>query len=154
MSLKPTPQWVPKHPGSTSEAISTRMSVARRRDTVPELALRRVLHARGLRFRVNYPIPGQGRRTIDIAFTRPRVAVFVDGCFWHGCPEHGTRPQKNSAWWQAKLAANRARDADSDAVLRDLGWSVLRVWEHEPPELAAARIAEHVAAASLRSADD
>lgn len=154
MNLKPTPQWVPKHPGASSDAISARMSVARRRDTLPEVAVRGVLLARGLRFRVDYPIPGQRRRTIDIAFTRRRVAVFVDGCFWHGCPEHGTRPQKNSAWWQAKLAANRARDADSDAILRDLGWSVLRVWEHESPELAAARIAEHVAAASLRGADD
>jgi len=154
MSQEPTPQRVPKHPGSTSEAVSARMSVARRRDTAPELAVRRLLHARGLRFRVNYAIPGQRRRTIDIAFTRPRVAVFIDGCFWHGCPEHGTQPQRNSAWWQAKLAANRARDADSDAILRAQGWSVVRVWEHELPDLAAARIAEHVAAARLRRPDD
>ena len=113
------------------------MSLARRRETRPELELRTVLHARGLRYRVVYPVPGQRRRTIDVAFTRQRLAVFVDGCFWHGCPEHGTSPSRNSAWWQTKLAANRARDRDTDAVLQSLGWRVLRVWEHEPPHEVA-----------------
>ena len=113
------------------------MSRARRRETAPELALRTVLHARGLRYRVAYAVPGQRRRTIDVAFTRRRLAVFVDGCFWHGCPEHGTSPRQNSSWWQTKLAANRARDRDTDAVLQSQGWRVLRVWEHEPPDVVA-----------------
>ncbi|NKX92688.1 very short patch repair endonuclease [Sanguibacter hominis ATCC BAA-789] len=113
------------------------MSIARRRDTAPELALRRQLHALGLRYRVTYPVPGQRRRTIDVAFTRVRLAIFVDGCFWHGCPEHGTRPRSNSAWWQQKLAANTARDRDTDRVLIEAGWTVLRFWEHtDPTEVA------------------
>lgn len=139
------PVHVPAHPGSSSAAISARMSVARRRDTGPELALRKLLHARGLRYRVAYPVPGQRRRTIDIAFTKTKVAVFVDGCFWHGCPEHGTQPTANSGWWAVKIAANRARDADTDRALQEVGWLVQRVWEHEPPEEAAARIAKVLA---------
>jgi DNA mismatch endonuclease (patch repair protein) len=116
------------------------MSAARRRDTAAEVALRGELHARGLRYRVTFPVPGQRRRTIDVAFTRAKVAVFVDGCFWHGCPEHGTRPRSNSEWWTTKLAANRARDRDTERLLRDLGWTVVRVWEHESPHLAAERV--------------
>ena len=113
------------------------MSTARRRDTAPELALRRALHAAGLRYRVAYPVPGQRRRTIDVAFTRLQLAVFVDGCFWHGCPAHGTDPRANAAWWRAKISANQARDRDTDQVLADLGWSVLRFWEHVPASDAA-----------------
>ncbi|QJW38214.1 very short patch repair endonuclease [Cellulosimicrobium protaetiae] len=124
------------------------MSRARRRDTAPEMELRRRLHARGLRYRVALPIPGQRRRTIDIAFTRHRLAVFVDGCFWHGCPEHGTSPRANSEWWKTKIAANRARDADSDRLLRSLGWTVVRVWEHEPADRAADNVVEALAAMS------
>jgi DNA mismatch endonuclease (patch repair protein) len=139
-----TPQHVPKHPGPSSEQISARMSVARRRDTAPELALRHALHAAGLRFRVHYPVPGQRRRTIDIAFTRARVAVFVDGCFWHGCPEHGTRPSQNTDWWQTKIGANRDRDANTNSVLSDAGWVVVRVWEHEAAWSAASRVADLV----------
>ena len=116
------------------------MSVLRRRDTGPELRLRRRLHALGLRYRVAYPIPGQRRRTIDVAFTRARVAVFVDGCFWHGCPVHGTRSGSNAEWWLRKLEANRARDADSTRVLSELGWQVLRFWEHEDADVAAAAV--------------
>lgn len=138
--LVPTPQNVPSHPGSSSAAVSRRMSAARRRETAPELALRKVLHGRGLRYRVSYPVPGQRRRTIDIAFTRHRLAVLVDGCFWHGCPEHGTSPRQNSAWWQTKLAANQARDRDTDVVLASQGWRVLRAWEHEDPEKVADEI--------------
>lgn len=126
------------------------MSSARRRDTAPEIALRRAVYAMGLRYRVAYPIPGQRRRTIDLAFTRSQVAVFVDGCFWHGCSKHGTRPGQNSAWWLQKLAANQARDRDSDRLLDDLGWTVIRVWEHEDPADAAGRVAASVAAARLR----
>ncbi len=116
------------------------MSALRRRDTRPELDLRRRLHAEGLRYRVAYPIPGQRRRTIDVAFTRARVAVFVDGCFWHGCPEHGNRSGSNTEWWLRKIEANRARDLDSTWVLTELGWRVLRVWEHEDAGAAAAQV--------------
>lgn len=116
------------------------MSTARRRDTAAELALRRELHRRGLRYRVVYPLPGQRRRTIDVAFTKVQVAVFVDGCFWHGCPEHGTKPRSNSEWWRTKLEANRARDEDTDRLLAELGWTVVRIWEHEPAEFAADRV--------------
>jgi DNA mismatch endonuclease (patch repair protein) len=123
------------------------MSVAARRDTACELLLRRRLHALGLRYRVNYPVPGNRRRTIDVAFPAARVAVFVDGCFWHGCPEHGTQPRANSAWWTTKLAANRARDADTTALLAEAGWAVLRFWEHAEPGEAAAVVAEAVRAA-------
>lgn len=102
--------------------------------------MRKELHSLGLRYRVAYPVPGQRRRTIDVAFTRAKVAVFVDGCFWHGCPAHGTRPRANSEWWTAKLAANMARDSDTDRILAELGWRVMRVWEHEDPRLAALRV--------------
>lgn len=140
MGAGPQPQHVPPHPGASSAAISRRMSTAKRRDTAAELALRRELHASGLRYRVAYPVPGQRRRTIDIAFTRHKVAVFVDGCFWHGCPEHGTSPTSNSDWWSTKLAANRARDQDTDRLLHELGWVVVRVWEHELAKQAAGRV--------------
>ena len=141
---------VPPHPGSSSPQVSARMSRAARRETAPELALRRALHADGYRFRVVHPVPGNRRRSIDIAFTRARVAVFVDGCFWHGCPEHGTQPRANSAWWTAKLAANRTRDADTDRLLREAGWQVVRVWEHEPVERAVAAVVTAVRAARGR----
>ncbi|GEA81933.1 DNA mismatch endonuclease Vsr [Cellulomonas uda] len=121
---------VPAHPGSSSVEVSRRMSTARRRDTAPEMLLRRELHRRGRRFRVVVKVPGNNRRTIDVAFPRQRVAVFVDGCFWHGCPVHGTRPTSNSQWWETKLAANVARDRDTDSLLTEAGWRVVRVWEH------------------------
>lgn len=109
------------------------MSRQRRRDTSPEILIRKALFARGLRFRVNYPVPGKGRRTIDIAFTKRKTAVFVDGCFWHGCPIHGTKPQANAKWWSAKLNSNQLRDADTSRWLADQGWLVLRFWEHDDP---------------------
>jgi len=99
--------------------------------------LRRELHRRGRRFRVVVRVPGNNRRTIDIAFTRAKLAVFVDGCFWHGCPTHGTRPSANEAWWAQKLAANRLRDDDTNRLLASAGWAVLRVWEHLEPGAAA-----------------
>lgn len=126
------------------------MSTARRRDTGPELALRRLLHAAGLRYRVAYPVPGNRRRTIDIAFPTLRIAVFVDGCFWHGCPEHGTRPRSNESWWAVKLAANLARDQDTSARLAEQGWQVIRIWEHEEPDLAAQEVANAVSAGRAR----
>lgn len=101
------------------------------------MLLRKRLHASGLRYRVNMPIPGLPRRRADITFTRAKLAVFVDGCFWHRCPEHATDPATRGAWWQEKLAGNVARDRETDEHLRQLGWRVLRFWEHEDPLLAA-----------------
>jgi DNA mismatch endonuclease, patch repair protein len=120
------------------------MSRQRRRDTAPEIALRRQLHARGLRYRVAWPIPGLSRRTVDIAFTRARLAVFVDGCFWHSCPEHATYPSANGAWWAAKLAANQQRDRTTTEHLEASGWTVVRIWEHEDPYQVASRLEDLV----------
>ena len=114
-----------------------RMSRQRVRDTDPEVAVRRRLHASGLRYRVQYPVPQMSRRTIDIAFTRVRLAVFIDGCFWHGCWEHPSVPLANREWWLRKIARNQERDAETTAHLRSTRWLVLRYWEHEPPELVA-----------------
>lgn len=106
------------------------MSSLRTTGTGPELALRRELHRRGLRYRVNVPdLPGRP----DIALTRARIAVFVDGCFWHGCPDHAVAPRANAAWWRSKLDANVTRDRRTDERLQELGWSVIRAWEHERP---------------------
>jgi DNA mismatch endonuclease (patch repair protein) len=116
------------------------MSRQRTRDTTPEMALRRLLHARGLRYRVDLPLPGLPRRRADITFPAQRVAVFVDGCFWHGCPEHRTEPKANAAWWAVKLHRNIERDRETDFKLRELGWTVIRIWEHEDPERAAERV--------------
>ena len=116
------------------------MSKLRRRDTLPELTLRRELHRRGLRYRLQQKVPGNNRRTIDITLTRARVAVYVDGCFWHGCPEHLHQPRHNGTWWEWKITNNRRRDADTDAELHRAGWVVVRVWEHETAQAAADRI--------------
>lgn len=107
------------------------------RDTAPELALRRAVHARGLRYRVSARPLRQVRRTADLVFTRARVAVFLDGCFWHGCPIHHTVAATNAGFWADKVETNRRRDRDTDRKLRDAGWAVIRVWEHEDPEQAA-----------------
>lgn len=98
----------------------------------------------GLRYRKHYSPSPHGRSRIDIAFPRERVAVFINGCFWHGCPEHATWPKRNAEYWGAKVLANRQRDASIDAALAEAGWLVLRIWEHEEPSTAAARIAEVV----------
>ena len=129
-----------------STAVSERMRRTGPRDTAPELRLRRDLHRRGLRFFVDRVVPASGaRRRVDIVFPRRRVAVFVDGCFWHGCPEHGSWPKKNGEWWRQKIETNRARDRETDDRLRAGGWTVVRVWEHEDPEIAASRVALIVA---------
>lgn len=107
------------------------MSRQARKDTGPELAVRRLLHRSGLRYRVNVPVPGMPRRTMDISFSRARVAVFLDGCFWHGCPQHATSPKANAEWWRTKLDRNMARDRETDEHLAGQGWTVLRFWEHE-----------------------
>ncbi|WP_369134657.1 very short patch repair endonuclease [Modestobacter sp. I12A-02662] len=116
------------------------MSRLRRRDNKPEIAVRRLLTAAGLRYRVAYRIPGQRRRTMDIAVPRRKLAVYIDGCFWHSCPEHLHLPKANADWWIRKMEMNRARDAASTAQLEALGWTVLRFWEHEPPADVAAAI--------------
>jgi DNA mismatch endonuclease (patch repair protein) len=116
------------------------MSRLGRRDTLPELAIRSKLHHRGLRFRVDRaPVPGLRSRA-DIVFGPARVAVYVDGCFWHSCPEHGTRPKTNAEWWDQKLKRNQERDAQTDRTLREYGWEVVRIWEHEDPVDAAGRV--------------
>ena len=116
------------------------MAGNRGRDTKPEIALRKALHARGLRYRVDVAAERDVRSRPDVVFRRSRVAVFVDGCFWHGCPEHGTMPAANRDYWAAKLARNAERDARVDALLAARGWTVVRVWEHEEPDEAARRI--------------
>ncbi|MET8488589.1 very short patch repair endonuclease [Streptomyces tendae] len=112
------------------------------RDTAPEIAVRRLLHASGLRYRVNVPVPGMPRRTIDIVFPRAKVAIFLDGCFWHGCPQHATQPKSNAEWWRNKLDKNMARDLGTTRHLQDQGWTVLRFWEHERPEDVANQVSE------------
>jgi DNA mismatch endonuclease, patch repair protein len=113
----------------------------RGRDTRPELALRSELHRRGLRFRTHLRPVDHLRYVVDIAFPRQRVAVAVDGCIWHGCPEHGMRPRTNAPYWQAKIASNIERDQRADRALAEAGWMMLRVWEHDPVDVAALRIA-------------
>lgn len=118
-------------------AVSARYARLARTGTAPETALRRELHRRGRRFRVHARIEGLPRRRVDIAFSRWKVCVLVDGCFWHSCPEHGALPHTNRDWWQWKLTRTRARDIDTDSLLASLGWTVVRVWEHTPPSDAA-----------------
>jgi DNA mismatch endonuclease (patch repair protein) len=119
-----------------------------RRDTSAEMAIRSELFARGLRYRIDMSVPGVPRVRPDILFTRAKVAVMIDGCFWHSCPDHGTIPKRNREWWIAKLAANRDRDERATALLQGAGWTVVRVWEHESPDEAAARISAVVEAAT------
>ncbi len=122
------------------------MQQQRRRNTQPELAVRRAAHALGLRYFVHRrPLAGL-RREADLVFPRVKVAVFVDGCFWHGCPEHGRRNHTTNGWyWPEKIASNMRRDADTDLRLREAGWMALRVWEHEDVQEAAVRVAGVVA---------
>jgi DNA mismatch endonuclease (patch repair protein) len=122
------------------------MQATKGRHNGVELRLRSALHRLGLRFRVHRRILAGSTRTADIVFVRRRVVVFVDGCFWHGCPVHMTWPKSNSDWWRAKIEANRRRDADTDARLAAAGWEVVRVWEHELADDAARRIARLVQA--------
>ena len=126
------------------------MSRQLRRDTVPELALRRELHRRGLRYRVDAPLPGMPRRRADLVLTRARIAVFVDGCFWHACSEHATAPTSNAGWWRTKLERNVERDRDTDARLLELGWIPLRFWEHADMEAAADIVQEQWRGSGVR----
>lgn len=118
------------------------MQRQKRRNTAAELAVRRAVYALGLRYRLHRrPLNGL-RRSADLVFSRAKVAVFVDGCFWHGCPEHGTaRHTANSWYWPEKIASNARRDVDTDERLRAAGWMPIRIWEHDDPEAAAQRVA-------------
>lgn len=139
-----TTESVPPDSWASSPASRAVMSANKGRDTKPEKLLRSALHRRGLRYRVGArPLPNL-RRTADVVFTKAHVAVFVDGCYWHGCPEHHRPAKKGAAFWQEKIAGNRARDAETDEALRNAGWSVIRVWEHEDPEQAAEKILKTV----------
>lgn len=115
------------------------------------MAIRRELHGRGLRYFVDKSIPGVRRTRADIVFPTRKVAVFVDGCFWHRCPDHATNPKTNAAWWREKLDRNSQRDRETDGRLRELGWTVIRIWEHEDPSDAATRVEDMVRA---EGADD
>ena len=138
------------HSYASSLGVRSRMQLQKTRDTGPELAVRRALHAMGLRYRVDRPpLPGLRRRA-DIVFGPVKVAVFVDGCFWHGCLEHGRRPGSNNWYWPAKIQRNKDRDADTDQRLAQVGWAVVRAWEHEQAEEVAARVARLV---RIRRAD-
>lgn len=129
------------YPLPSNAAVSAVMRGNRKTDTAPEVRIRSAIHRRGMRFRKHVLVRASSVNVRpDIVFTRQRVAVFVDGCFWHCCPVHGNRPRSNSQYWEAKLARNRSRDAAVNAALRAEGWDVLRVWEHESSEDAAEAI--------------
>lgn len=131
-------------PLDTTPGVRARMRKQKSRNTEVEVELRKALHAAGLRYRIHRrPIDGV-RREADIVFGRVRVAVFVDGCFWHGCPEHATWPQNNADFWRNKIETNRSRDTDTDARLEAAGWLPIRIWEHEDVAAAAARVKETV----------
>ena len=124
-------------PAASSETVRSRMSRQRNKDTAPEVQVRKILHARGARFRTDVKLESDLRTRADLAWRGLRLAVFIDGCFWHGCPEHATRPASNAEWWAEKLDANVARDRRTDALLADRGWTVRRYWEHEDQERVA-----------------
>ncbi|WP_435769732.1 very short patch repair endonuclease [Nocardioides sp. SYSU DS0651] len=135
MTARPIPS-----PPAVTPGRSRNMAAIRRTDTKPEKALRSALHAAGMRFRKDLRLDlGKVKPRPDIVFTRAKIAVFVDGCYWHSCPEHGTRPKANADYWTPKLARNVARDREQDAALAEDGWTVVRLWEHVPvPEAVRA----------------
>ncbi|WUP73073.1 very short patch repair endonuclease [Microbispora hainanensis] len=131
---------------ATSPAVRKSMQANKSRDTKPEVAMRRAVHALGLRYRVSArPLPNL-RRTADMVFRGAKVAVFVDGCFWHGCPQHHTMAVSNRTYWANKVKRNVDRDSETDALLLEAGWLPMRFWEHEDPVLAAQEIAAAVRA--------
>jgi len=126
------------------------MAKVRQTGTGPELALRREIYRIGLRYRISYEVLKNPRRVADVAFPGRKIAVFVDGCFWHGCPEHATWPKRNAEFWRRKIEANRQRDADTNAQLQANGWTPLRFWSHESPTEAAEAVARVVAKADTK----
>lgn len=135
---------------SSSPEASHRMAKVRQKGTDAEVALRREMFRIGLRYRVDYVVLKKPRRIADIAFPGRRIAIFVDGCFWHGCPEHATWPKRNAEFWRQKIEANRQRDAETTELLRSLGWTVLRFWSHQSPAEAAKTVAHMVAMADSK----
>lgn len=133
------------YPYPKSDAVTAAMKGNRRANTRPELAVRSELHRRGLRFRKDLVLRTEDvRTTADIVFPRQQLAVFIDGCFWHQCPDHSHVPRANPDYWERKLARTVERDARVSERLCNAGWTVLRIWEHVPAEQAADRIAEAV----------
>lgn len=130
---------------ASSPGVRASMQSNRGRDTKPELALRSAVHALGLRYRVDARPLKELRRTADLVFSGVKVAVFLDGCFWHGCPEHHSVAVTNATFWADKVKTNTARDRDTDRRLEEAGWVAVRVWEHEDPAAAARRIQAVVA---------
>jgi DNA mismatch endonuclease (patch repair protein) len=145
MSSKRLPTQAEVAPPQSS-TVRKRMQLQRERHTSPERALRKELSRLGLRYRLHVRAIRGLRREIDVAFIGQRVAVFIDGCYWHGCPEHASWPKHNSDWWRDKIQANKNRDSDTDRRLSEAGWTVIRVWEHDDPSAAAHRIRESVRA--------
>ena len=139
------------HIQPSSPVASRRMAKVRQKGTGAELALRRELYRRGLRYRVGYVVLKRPRRVADIAFPGLKIAVFVDGCYWHGCPEHATWPKHNAEFWRQKIETNRLRDADTNSRLLNAGWTVLRFWEHQSPIEAAETVAQTVAMVKRRA---
>lgn len=139
------------HIQPSSPVASRRMAKVRQKGTGAELALRRALYRRGLRYRVGYVVLKRPRRVADIAFPGLKIAVFVDGCYWHGCPEHATWPKHNAEFWRQKIETNRLRDADTNSRLLDAGWTALRFWEHQSPIEAAETVAQTVAMVKRRA---
>ncbi|WP_268239627.1 very short patch repair endonuclease [Micromonospora yangpuensis] len=138
-------------PAASSDAITRVMRGNRGRDTQPEMRVRRAVWSIGLRYRVGIrPLPSM-RRTADLVFTRAKVAVFVDGCYWHGCPAHYRPARLNAEFWASKIEGNRRRDVETDLRLRQAGWTVLRIWEHEEAAVAADRVRAAVATARALS---
>ncbi len=142
--------------GSWASSPATRKSMQgnRSRDTKPELAVRSAVHRRGIRFRVAARPQPEIPRTADMVLRKTRIAVFVDGCYWHGCPEHHTQPATNSEYWAAKIAGNIERDAETSHYLEQAGWTVLRFWEHEDPETVADRVQDRVRANLAKTEGD
>lgn len=139
------PQLLPSSPDT-----SRRMAKVRQKGTDAEMALRREMYRIGLRYRIDYEVLRRPRRVADIAFPGRKIAIFVDGCFWHGCPEHATWPKRNAEFWRQKIEANWKRDADTNDRLQSLGWTVLRFWSHESPVEAAKVVARVVAMADSK----
>jgi len=135
---------MPRIQPSSPEA-SHRMAKVRQKGTDAEIKLRRELYRSGLRYRVSYQVLLRPRRVADVAFPGIKIAIFVDGCFWHGCPKHATWPKQNAEFWRKKIETNRARDADTNERLHAIGWKVLRIWEHESPVTAAEKVSKLVA---------
>ena len=131
---------MPSTSWASTPAVRATMRGNRRTDTKPEKALRSALHAAGYRFRKDYRLDlGDAKPRPDIVFTKAKVAVFVDGCYWHSCPDHGTTPSRNADYWTPKLARNAERDRQHNEALQEAGWAVVRVWEHESVEQAVRR---------------